>query len=268
MDFADIEPGLRLAYRIDDHTDPWRPTDTVLMVHGLAESGESWRAWVPHLSRHHRLLRPDLRGYGQSTPMPGDYPWRLDRLVQDLVTLLDRLGLERVHVVGAKIGGTIGLRLAAMHPDRVISLSAIGAPVSLTSFAERAPAWRKQIREHGVKPWAQATMNGRLGSGLPDAAVAWWVDLMATTAPSTLEGFLQMVPTVDVTPCLDAIRVPTLVVTTTGSQLGSTNEVEQWQRKISGSKLEILPGDSYHIAASDPDACAALVAAFLAQHPA
>ena len=111
-------------------------------------------------------------------------------------------------------------------------------------------------------------MNGRLGSGLPDVAVAWWVDLMSKTAPSTLEGFLQMVPTVDVTACLDAIRAPTLVVTTTGSQLGSTNEVEQWQRKIVGSKLEVLPGDSYHVAASDPDACAALVAAFLAQHPA
>lgn len=268
MKFADIEPGFRLAYRVDDYTDPWSPSETVLMIHGLAESGESWRAFVPHLSRDYRLLRPDLRGYGRSTPMPADYRWQLDQLVEDLIALLDHEKLTRVHVVGAKIGGTIALRMAALHPDRVISLSAIGTPASLTSFSERAPAWRAQIRETGVRPWAQATMNGRLGSGLPQEAVDWWIDLMAQTAPSTMEGFLQMVPTVDVTGSLDAIRAPALVVTTTGSMLGSTDEVEAWQRKIKGSKLEILPGDSYHVAASDPDACARLVAAFLRKHAA
>ena len=268
MNFAEIEPGLKLAYRVDDFTDPWTARDTVLMIHGLAESGESWRAWVPHLSRQYRLLRPDLRGYGQSTPMPADYHWQLDKLVADLIALLDHEKLARVHVAGAKIGGTIGMRLAALHPDRVISLSAIGAPVSLTSFSERAPGWRKQIREHGVRPWAEATMNGRLGSGLPPEAVTWWIDLMSKTAPSTMEGFLQMVPTVDITDCLDSIRAPTLVVTTTGSMLGSTSEVETWQRRIKGSRLEVLPGDSYHVAASDPDACAELVAAFLAKHAA
>lgn len=200
--------------------------------------------------------------------MPADYRWQFDRLVADLIALLDREKLACVHVVGAKIGGTIGLRLAALHPDRVISLSAIGTPASLTSFSERAPTWRKQIREHGVRPWAEATMNGRLGSGLPQEAVNWWIDLMAKTAPSTMEGFLQMVPTVDVTGCLDRIRAPTLVVTTTGSMLGSTSEVEAWQRKIAGSQLEVLPGDSYHVAASDPDACADMVAAFLKKHAA
>lgn len=266
MNFTEIEPGLKLAYRIDDNTDPWRPADSVLMIHGLAESGESWRAWVPHLSRHYRLLRPDLRGYGQSTPMPGEYQWSIDRLVADLITLLDREGLARVHVVGAKIGGTIGLRLAALHPDRVISLSAIGTPASLTSFDERAPTWRKQIREHGVRPWAEATMNGRLGSAMPPEAVQWWIDLMAKTAPSTMEGFLRMVPTVDVTDCLGDICAPTLVVTTTGSMLGSTSEVEAWQRRIKESRLEVLPGDSYHVAASDPDACADMVAVFLDAH--
>lgn len=268
MKYAEMESGLKLAYRVDDFTDPWKPADTVLMIHGLAESSESWRAWVPHLSRRNRLLRPDLRGYGESTPMPASYRWTLDGLVADLIALLDHENLARVHVVGAKIGGTIGLRLAALHPARVLSLSAIGTPASLTSFVDRAPGWRQQIRENGVRPWAEATMKGRVGSDLPPAAIAWWIDLMAKTAPSTMEGFLQMVPTVDVTGCLGLIRAPTLVVTTTGSMLGSTSEVEAWQRKIARSQLEILPGDSYHVAASDPDICAGLVAAFIEKHAA
>ncbi len=261
-----IDPTLELAFTLDDFTDPWREAETVLMLHGLAESRESWRAWVPAFARRYRVLRPDLRGYGSSTPMPADYAWRFDRLVDDAVALLDALGLERVHVVGAKIGGTVGLRLAARHPDRVMSLAAVGAPASLTAFGERAPLWREQIRREGVRAWARDSMHGRLGTGLPDAAVAWWVEQMARTAASTLEGFLRMVPTVDVTADLPRIACPSLVVTTTGSGLGSVAAVRAWQRTIPNSRLVELPGDSYHVAASDPDRCAEIVRAFLDAH--
>jgi 3-oxoadipate enol-lactonase len=258
-----IDAGCELFHAIDDFTDAWKPAETVLLLHGLAESGESWRAWVPHLARRRRLLRPDLRGYGRSTPMPAEHEWRLDGLVDDAVRLLDALGLERVHVVGAKIGGTIGLRLAARHPDRVRTLAAVGAPASLTGFAERAPAWRRQIREAGVRAWAADSMEGRLGSRLPAAAVEWWVDLMAKTPAATLDGFLRMVPTVDVTADLPRIACPTLVVTTEGSGLGSVAEVRRWQEMIPDSRLVVLPGDSYHVAASDPDASADAVRRFL-----
>jgi pimeloyl-ACP methyl ester carboxylesterase len=90
----------------------------------------------------------------------------------------------------------------------------------------------------------------------------WWIDLMSQTAPSTLEGFLTMVPTVDITAELPRVACPTLVVTTTGSGLGSVEAVQAWQRTIPKSRLEVLPGDSYHVAASDPDACAVLVRDF------
>jgi 3-oxoadipate enol-lactonase len=257
-----LDEGCELAYRLDDATDPWNPGPTLLMLHGLAESGESWRAWVPYFARHYRVLRLDLRGYGQSTPMPADYVYRFDKLGRDVIALLDTLKLDRVFVVGGKIGGTLALHVAAHYPERVIAVAAMGAPASLTSFVDRAPGWRKQIREHGVRPWASETMEGRLGSSLSPAAMQWWIDLMSQTVPSTLEGFLTMVPTVDITAELPRVACPTLVVTTTGSGLGSVEAVQAWQRTIPKSRLEVLPGDSYHVAASDPDACAVLVRDF------
>lgn len=257
-----LSDGAELAYSLDDFTDPWSPGEAVLMIHGLAESRESWRAWVPHLGRKYRLLRIDLRGYGESTPMPSEYSWRFDQLIDDVIRALDDANVEHAHVVGAKIGGTIGLRLSALHPDRVTALAAVGAPASLTDFGERAPAWREQIRRDGVWAWARSTMEGRLGTGLPAAAVDWWVDQMSRTAPSTLDGFLQMVPTVDVTADLPRVRCPTLVITTTGSGLGSVDAVRGWQRLIPNSHLIELPGDSYHVAASDPDTCVGLVREF------
>lgn len=256
------EPGITLAYRVDDFTDPWAAAPTVLMLHGLAESGEAFRAFVPALARRARVVRLDLRGYGASTPMPADHPWRFEALVEDAAALLDHMGVAQAHVVGGKIGGTIALALAARHPGRVARLATLGAPASLTQMAARTPGWRAQIAKEGVRAWVDATNNGRMGSAMMPAQLDWWAALMARTAPSTLEGFLQMVPCVDVTPEVGRITTPTLVVTTTGSGLGSVDEVRAWQERIPGSRLAVIESDSYHVAASDADAAAALVRDF------
>jgi pimeloyl-ACP methyl ester carboxylesterase len=263
MPSFEVSPGIRLAYTVDDFTDPWLPAPTVLMLHGLAESGEAFRAFVPYLARRARVVRVDLRGYGASTPMPADHPWRFDRLVQDAVALLDHLGVRQAHVVGGKIGGTIALALAARHPERVDKLAALGTPASLRGMASRTPGWRAQIAAEGVPAWVAASNAGRMGSRMSPAQLAWWTELMGRTAASTLDGFLQMVPTVDVTPEVERIRAPALVVTTTGSGLGPVEEVRAWQERIPGSRLVVLDNDSYHVAASDPDETATLVRDFL-----
>ena len=85
-------PDLDMHYEVDDFTDPWRQPETILMLHGNAESGLAWYAWVPALARQYRVVRPDMRGFGQSTPMPRDYPWTLDRLIEDFCLLMDHLG--------------------------------------------------------------------------------------------------------------------------------------------------------------------------------
>jgi len=68
------------------------------------------------LSRHFRVLRYDIRGHGRSPVIPG--PSSIDDLADDVVALLDRLGLDRVHFVGLSIGGMTGMRLAAREPGR------------------------------------------------------------------------------------------------------------------------------------------------------
>src|SRR5882672_9755208 len=52
-------PDLDMHYEVDDFTDPWRKPETILLLHGNAESGLAWWAWVPHLARHYRVVRPD-----------------------------------------------------------------------------------------------------------------------------------------------------------------------------------------------------------------
>ena len=67
-----VSDDCELAVRIDDYLLPWDTKPPVVMLHGLAESGEAFRRWVPYFATHHLVVRPDLRGYGDSTPMRGD----------------------------------------------------------------------------------------------------------------------------------------------------------------------------------------------------
>src|ERR1035437_9838550 len=102
-----VAPDLDMPYLIDDFTDPWTEPDTVLLLHGFSEASVAWYAAVPQLARRLRVVRPDMRGFGESTPMPRDYPWSLDTIIDDFVSLMRGLKIERFHLVGGKVGGTI-----------------------------------------------------------------------------------------------------------------------------------------------------------------
>ena len=250
-------PDLDLHYEIDDFTDPWRKPDTVLLLHGNAESGLAWYAWVPKLARHYRVVRPDMRGFGQSTAMPRDYPWTLDRLIEDFCGLMDHLRIDRFHLVGAKIGGTVARAFAARRPERVETLTVVGTPPPLRpGAAERAPELIRELEQHGVEHWALQNMSNRLGGAFPREGFEWWTEFMGRTALSTQLGFMPTIACADIRADVPKIACPTLVITTEESGLATVDETRTWQQQIADSELLVLPGNSYHVAATHADRAA------------
>ncbi len=257
MPIAKVAPDLEMHYVVDDYTDPWREPETILLMHGNAESGVAWYGWVPHLAREFRVVRPDMRGYGASTPMPRDFPWTLDVIIDDYLALMRTLGVARCHVVGAKLGGTVARRFAARCPQHVQTLTVAGTPPPQGDpVAKHAAESVAEFAQQGLEPWARRTMARRLGSAYPPAGLEWWTKLMGRTPASSQIGFIQTIPGADITADLPRIACPTLVITSEGSALGSVDETRAWQQTIPRSTLAVLPGDSYHVAASDPDRCA------------
>ena len=267
MPTASITPDLQMHYEVDDFTDPWSKPETILMIHGNAERGQSWYGWVPHLAREFRIVRPDTRGFGQSTPMPRDFKWSLDVIVDDYMALMKLLGIERFHLIAAKLGGTIARHFAARCPQQVLTLTVAGTPPpKWDRLGAKAVHQTDELEKSGVEAWSRKNMGKRLGSRFPQEGVEWWTKMMGRTATSTMVGFGENMPYVDITADLPRIKCPTLVMTTAASALGSVEETRAWQQMIPNSELRVLPGDSYHVAASDPDLCAEETLAFILKH--
>jgi 3-oxoadipate enol-lactonase len=256
--------GAKLFYKVDDFTDPWKTASTVILVHGVAESTEAWRAWIPYLSRAFRVIRLDVRGFGNSTPMPLEYQWTLEGLVGDLRQFIEHLNCGPVHLVGAKSGGTMTFRLAADAPQLVHTLTGI---TPAARGKESAIRWADEIKAHGMKVWAENTMRGRLGSQVSRAEFDWWVNnIQGKTPVSTMLGYLRMVPTLDIRSDVERIRCPTLIVATASGGMHSVDSYHEWQPKIKSSHLEIIKGDAWHAAGAYPDECARITSRFILEH--
>lgn len=259
--WLEVEPGIKLHVVVDDYTDSWRKAETVLMIHSMGQNLEAWRGWVPHLARHFRVVRYDVRGFGQSTPMAETAHWSLERLHADIGAVLAFAGCTAAHLIGSQSGGSVALTLAAHQPASVNSVIAVAPMITGTPDVSK---WLRQIEDDGVLAWARSTMAGRLGSNASQAQVDYWAEhIQGNTPVSTLRGYLPWVPSVDIRPALGHVKCRTLVMTTTGSHLRPVEGVKAWQEKMSDSQLLVIEGDAWHPAGAYPDRCAQAALRFL-----
>jgi pimeloyl-ACP methyl ester carboxylesterase len=114
----------------------------LLLLHGWPQHFWCWRRVVPLLAGEHRLICPDLRGFGWSDAPGRGYD--NETFAADSVALLDALELDRVGVIGHDWGGFTSFLLALNHPDRVSALLAIGTPIPWLRPSPRllASTWR------------------------------------------------------------------------------------------------------------------------------
>ncbi|HET9236596.1 MAG TPA: alpha/beta hydrolase [Oligoflexus sp.] len=112
----------------------------VILLHGFPDHARTFRLQLPALAAAgYRAMAPTMRGYEPSSqPKDGDY--RLERLAEDVLAFIEQSGRERVHLVGHDWGAVVSYWVAAMAPDRLLSLTtlAIPTPGRLVSHGLRA----------------------------------------------------------------------------------------------------------------------------------
>jgi 3-oxoadipate enol-lactonase len=247
---APAASGNDLFYRDDWLGAPWVKPETALLIHGNDESSVSWFGWIPRMAQEFRLVRPDLPGFGNS-PIPQNFEWSMPSLATTLARLLDRLGVDSAHIIGAKTGGAIGMQFAADYPQRTRTLTIVSGPVTrvASGIAFSASSSTSQQR--------------RLGTSASKELVEYWDSMMGSTKPQTRAGIAKVEAALNMESVLPRIAAPTLVITTDRSALQSVETVLRYQQKIANSRLLVLPSDAYHVAVIKPDECVSNVLSFI-----
>lgn len=246
-----------LNYRIEGERG-----ETVVLLHEIGGSLESWSAVAPLLAHKFRVIGYDQRGAGASSRITGAFS--IERQVDDLRALIGQLGVTPCHVAGVAIGAALAIRLAATHPALVKSLVlACPAPSVSADRIEYLKRRAGEVEREGM----QATVDGSLANSYPpevrrDATVfATYRDRFLANDPKSYAAINRAFAEFDATPDLGAISCPALVLAGTRDKLRPPEFVRGVAAKIPGARWTEI--DSGHIMpVQAPDALAKAMLAF------
>ncbi len=221
----------------------------VVLLHGLAGSARWWHRNVEALAASHRVIAPDMIGFGRSrtrSRLLPDVPG-----VADVVAAwLEARGVRRAHVVGHSMGGQLAVHLAARHPDRVdrlVLVSPAGIPRPIT------PSGALRFAREIAPPhrW-----------GDPAFLPVIVGDAFRAGAFVILRAITHIVRD-DVRPLLARVQAPTLVLWGEHDRLTPLEDAEVFRRGIPGARLAVVGGAAHNCMVDRADDFNRMVLAFL-----
>jgi len=258
MPTAHLPGDLLMHYDDDDFTDPWSPAETVILHHGNAKSAKLWYGWVPLLARDYRVIRIDARGFGRSSVPPPGYSWSLGGFSTDLVHLMEHLDIDKAHLIGETIGGTIALDFAHRFPERLHTVTTCTSPYKFRGVQAYLDYYNV-VKEHGVEAWVRQTANRRLEPGASDPQhQEWYTQQMSQTAKHVVLETLAYLATVDLTPILPKITTPALVMVGERSAMNTPDRAQSLAALLPRGTLVEVPGASGYVQHSAPAQCVAI----------
>jgi pimeloyl-ACP methyl ester carboxylesterase len=164
--------------------------EVVLLLHGFPQTSWSWRGVWPALAdAGFRVVAPDQRGYSPDARPVGVEHYRMTSLVADAVAILDAVGADQAHVVGHDWGAAVAWQLAARHPERVRTLTAVSVPHPVAFVEALRSDPDQRARSRYMKDWQDPGAEQRLLDG-------------------GLDQVFGGIPTVDAQRYLDHLRQP------------------------------------------------------------
>ena len=241
----------------------------LLFSHGLLMSGRMFDAQVAALQGRYRCIRWDHRGQGRSADVSGR-AISIEQVTDDAVALIRALALPPAHFVGLSMGGFVGMRLAARHPELLRSLTLLDTSADAEP-AENVPRYRllnALTRWLGIR-WVvgrvMPIMFGRTFLSDPAKAAdrAHWRAQLAGNRPSIYRAVNGVVEREAVAPELGKIRCPTLVLVGEEDVATVPAKSERICALIAGAELVRIPGAGHSSSVEQPAAVTAALDAFL-----
>ena len=218
--------------------------EPLLLVSGLGGVASFWKPNLPALSAKFRVILHDHRGTGASTHSKMKYS--VDQMSDDLVRLMDRLKIERAHLVGQSTGGAIGQTLAITRPERVGKLVLAGTwPKADAYFLRLFEMRRKLLMTAGTEAYIRA---------LPVFLYpSWWVSeniglieerekaaIPASAPAEVIAARIDAICAFDRSAELGRIKAKTLVICAKDDIITPAYFSEELARRIPGARLILL----------------------------
>jgi 3-oxoadipate enol-lactonase len=236
--------GIKLAY------DDLGKGDVILLIHGQPFNRSMWNYQLDILSRDHRLIIPDLRGYGDSGIT--ERMVLLDELALDLIHLLNVLNINKVHVIGLSMGGQVALELLALRPGlfRSIVLADTEARAEDEVGYQNRLTLSKKILDDGMEKFTTERINQFLcrSTFAHKPAIVEHVRKMMVTTNAKGASAVQRgrAERLDYTPLLEKIDFPALIIVGDQDEFTPVASAAYMHKRIKNSKLAII-ADCGHI---------------------
>jgi 3-oxoadipate enol-lactonase len=247
--------------------------EPILLLHAGVADRRMWAPQVPAFSAHHRVIRPDARGFGESLPPGG--PWSHHT---DVLALLDELLVARAHVVGASMGAGIAVETALARPDAVASLvlAAPGGALLGDAPPELRPIWAAEVDaldrgdldaavEVNLKGWVDGPSRP---PDAVDATVREFVARMQREAFELPEWDPETAPEHELSPPASErfaeIRCPVLVLVGEEDQPAVIATAERIATEAPVAQLVVWPGVAHMLTLEHPAEFTTTVLEFLA----
>lgn len=254
--------GIVIAY---DDQGSGRP---VVLLHGHPFNRSMWREQSADLSSRQRVIVPDLRGYGETSVVPGKT--RMEDFAGDLADLLDALEIESIVLGGLSMGGQIVFEFYRQFPERVQALLLADTQPQVDSEEVRARRYAnaQRIVEQGMQAFSRELLPGMVAPRTlveqPEVGERV-LQMMLNTPPEGAAAALRgRAERRDYTALLREISVPTLIVVGSEDEFTPISDAELMHREIAGSQFVLIEGAGHMPNMERPDEFNAALRAFLA----
>lgn len=259
MPFADVN-GQHLYYEDTGGTGP-----AIVFSHGLMMDHEMFAPQVAAFREHYRCITWDERGHGltASDELP---PFSYYDSAEDLVSLLDYLGIQDAILAGMSQGGFLSLRCALTHPERVKALVMIDSQAG-TELQEKMPVYQQMI-ETFVKQGLTPELGGAiayiiLGKNVEQAGV-WQEKWRGFTPVNILGTFQALTSRDDITERLPEIDKPTLIIHGDADVAIPLERAKVMAEKLPNAQLAVIEGAGHAANLSHPGSVNEVLGIFLA----
>ncbi len=241
----------------------------LLLAHGAGGSvAANYGPILGQLAANHAVVGVDYPGTGD-TPR-SDSPLRADELADQLVAAATAQGLSTFAIAGFSLGGPVAIRAATRHPERVTALVLTATFAHANARLRLAASVWRELHEAGDRLLlAKFLALAAFSTPFLDAVAAGQLDAvlheLADGIPPGTPEHTDLVERIDVRADLAGIRVPTLVISTTGDPLVSPDLQRRLAAGIPGARLAEI--DSGHLPMAErPEQWQLLITEFLAEH--